>query len=69
MEDGRGVYSVLVGRREGKRPLGRPGLIWEDSIKMNFQEVGWGGMNWSDVTEYRDRWRALVNDAYKCTVF
>jgi hypothetical protein len=52
MGEGRGVYSVLVGKPEGKRPLGGPRRRWEDSIRMDLQEVGCGGM---------DRWRALVN--------
>jgi hypothetical protein len=52
----------LVGRPEGRRPLGRPRHRWEDSIKMDLQEVGWvGGMDWIDMTQDRDRWLALVN--------
>jgi len=58
---GRGVYLVLVGKPEGKRPLGRPRRIWEDNIKMDFQEVGCGGMAWIELAEDRDRWQALVN--------
>jgi hypothetical protein len=50
-----------VGRPEGKRPLERPGHRWELNIKMDFQEVGWGGMGWIDLAEDRDRWQALVN--------
>jgi len=46
---------------EGKRPLGRPRRRWEDNIKMDLQEVGRGGMDWIDLSEDRDRWRALVN--------
>jgi len=53
----RGVYRVLVGIPEGKKPLGRPRLRWEDSNKMDLQE----GMDWIDVAQERDRWRALVN--------
>ena len=52
---------VLVGKPEGKRPLGRPRRIWEDNIKMDFQEVGCGGMAWIELAEDRDRWQALVN--------
>jgi hypothetical protein len=48
-----------VGKPEGKRPLGRPKRRWEDIIKMDLQEVGWGG--WTDPAQDRDRWRALVN--------
>jgi hypothetical protein len=61
MGKGRGVYRVLVGKPEGKRPLGRPRRRWEDNIKMGFQEVECGGMDWIELAEDRDRWRALVN--------
>jgi len=61
MWERRGVYRVLVGKREGKRPLGRPRRRWEDNIKMDLQEVGCGGMDWFEVVQDRDRWRALVN--------
>ena len=54
------VYRVLVGKPEGKRPLGRPRRRWEENIKMDLQEVGCGGMDWIDVAQDRDRWRALV---------
>ena len=57
----RGVYRVLVGKPEGKRPLGRPRRRWEDNIKMGLQEVGCGGMDWIELAQDRDRWRALVN--------
>jgi hypothetical protein len=50
-----------VGKPEGKRPFGRPRLRWEDNIKMDLQEVGCGGMDWIEVAQDRDRWRALVN--------
>ena len=56
----RGVYRVLVGKPEGKRPLGRPWRRWEDNIKMDLQEVGYGGVDWIELTQDRDRWRALV---------
>jgi hypothetical protein len=56
----RGVYRVLVGKSEGKRPLGRPRRRWEDNIKMDLQEVGCGGMDWIRLDQYRDRWRALL---------
>jgi len=55
----RGVYRVLVRRREGRRPLGSPRHRWEDNIKKDLQYVGWGGMDWIDLA--RERWRALVN--------
>jgi len=55
------VYRVFVGKPEGKRPLGRPRRRWEDNMKTDFQEVGCGGMDWIDLVQDRDRWRALVN--------
>jgi len=55
------VYRVLVGKPEGKRPLGRPGCTWENNIKMDLQEVGYGGMNWIEPAQDRGRWWALVN--------
>jgi len=55
------VYRVLVGKSEGKRPLGRPRPRWEDNIKMDLQEVGFRGMDWIKLAQDRDRWRALVN--------
>jgi len=56
-----GVYSVLVGKPEGARPIGRPRHRWEDNIKMDIQEIGCGVTNWIELTQDRDRWRALVN--------
>jgi hypothetical protein len=61
MGEKRGAYRTLVGRREERRPLGRPRRRWEDNIKMDLQEVGWVGMNWLELAQDRDRWRALVN--------
>jgi hypothetical protein len=61
MGKGRGVNRVLVGKPEGKRPLGRPRRRREDNIKMDLQEVGRGGMDWIELAEYRNRWRALVS--------
>ena len=58
--DRRGVYRVLVEKPEGKRPLGRPRRRWEDNVKMDLQEVGFGGVDWIELAEDRDRWRALV---------
>jgi hypothetical protein len=61
MGERRGAYRALVGKREGKRPLGRPRRRWEDNIKMDLREVGWGGMDWINLAHDRDRWRALVS--------
>jgi len=58
--DGRGVYRVLVGKPEDKRRLGRPRRRWENRIKMAVQEVGCEGMDWIDLAQDRNRWRALV---------
>ena len=57
----RGVYRVLVGKPEGKRPLGRHRRRWEDNIKMFLPEAGCGGMDWIELAQDRDRWRTLVN--------
>jgi hypothetical protein len=61
MGEWRGAYRILVGRPEGMRPLGRPRRRWEDNIKIDLQEVGWEGMDWIDMAQDRDRWRAVVN--------
>jgi hypothetical protein len=60
MGEKRGAYRILVERSEGRRPLGRPRGTWEDNIKMDLQEVGWG-MDLIQLAQDRDRWRALVN--------
>jgi hypothetical protein len=57
MVEGRGVYRVLVGKLEGKRPMGRPRRRWEADL----QELGCGGMDWIDLAQGRDRWRAIVH--------
>ena len=61
MEERRSVYRDLVGKLEGKGPLGRRRLRWEDNIKMDLQELGCGGMDWIELAQDRDRWWALVN--------
>jgi len=59
--EGRDVHRVLVGKPEGKRPLGRPRRRWEDNIKMDHQEVGGGCEDWMELFQDRDSWRALVS--------
>jgi hypothetical protein len=61
MREERGVHRVLVGKPEGKWPLGRPRHRWEDNIKMDVQEVGGGRVDWMELAQDRDRWRALVS--------
>jgi len=61
MGEERWVYRVLVGKTEGKRPLGRPRRRWVNNIRMDLQEVGCGYMDWIGLVEDRDRWRALVS--------
>ena len=63
MGERRGVYRVLVGKPEGKRPISRPRRRWENNINMDLQEVGCGGMDWIELAQDRDSWRALVNAA------
>ena len=62
------MYRVLVGTLEGKRPLGRPRRRWENSIKMDFEEVGCGAMEWIELAQNRDRWRELVNEVMNLRV-
>jgi hypothetical protein len=61
MGEGKGVYRVLVGRPEGKRPLGRPRRRWKDNIKMDLRETGTDEVNWIWLAQDRDQWRAFVN--------
>jgi hypothetical protein len=61
MGEGRVVYKPLVGKPEGKRPLGRHRRRWEDNIKADLQEVGCGGMDWIELAQDREKWRELVN--------
>jgi hypothetical protein len=58
----RGVYRVLVGKPEGKRPLGRPRHKWEDNIRMDLQDVGYGGMDWIELAQDRDKWWAFLDE-------
>jgi hypothetical protein len=57
----RNAYRILVGKPEGKRPLGRPRRRWVDNIKMDLREVGWDDRDWIDLAQDRDQWRAHVN--------
>jgi len=59
--EGRGVYRVLVGRPEGKRPLGRPKHRWEDNIKMDLRDIGIDGSNWIHLSQDRVKWQAFVS--------
>jgi hypothetical protein len=61
MGERRGIHRVLVGKPEGKRPLGRPRRRWEDNIRMDLQEVGCGGMDWIELAQNRDIGRVLVD--------
>ena len=61
MEERRGVYRFMVGEPEGKGPVGRPRRRWEDNIKTDLQEVGCGDMDWIELVQHRDRWRAVVD--------
>jgi hypothetical protein len=61
MGEKRNAYRLLVGKSEGKRPLGRPTRRWVDNIMMDLLEIGWGGVDWIGLAQDRDKWRALVN--------
>jgi hypothetical protein len=60
MGEKRNAYRILVGNPEGKRPLGRPRRRCVDNIKMDLREIGWDGVEWTDIAQDRDQWRALV---------
>jgi hypothetical protein len=68
MGEGRNVYRVFVGKPEGKRPLGRSRRRWEDGIKMDLREIGWGGVEWIHLAEDRDLWRAVVSEVINLPV-
>jgi hypothetical protein len=67
MGEKRGAYRILLGRPEVRRPLGKPRRRWEDNIKTDVQEVGWG-MDWIELAQDRDRWRAVVDAVMKLRV-
>jgi hypothetical protein len=62
------TYRILVGKPEGKRPIGRPRRRWEDNIRMDLRDIGWGDMDWIDLAQDRDQWRAVVNTVIKLRV-
>jgi hypothetical protein len=61
MGEERKMYRVLVGKPEGKPPLGRPRCRWEDGIRMDLREIDWGSLEWIQLAQDRGRWRALIN--------
>jgi hypothetical protein len=62
------AYRILVEKPEVKRPLGKPRRRWENNIKLDLREIGWDGMDWIDLTQDRDRWRAIVNTVMNLVV-
>jgi hypothetical protein len=68
MGEKRNMYRLLVGKPEGRRPLGRPRRRWVDNVRMGLLELGWGDMDWIGVVQGRDRWRALMNSVLNLRV-
>jgi hypothetical protein len=68
MGENRNSYRLLMGKPEGKRPLGRPRRRWVDNIRMGLGEVGWGDVDWNCLAKDRNRWRALVNSVLNLRV-
>jgi hypothetical protein len=68
MRQRRNAYRLLVGKPEGRRPLGRPRRRWVDNIRMDLVEVGWGDVDWMGLAQDKDRWRALVNSVLSLRV-
>jgi hypothetical protein len=69
MVEERKVYKVLVGKPEGRRPLGRPRRRWEDGVRMDLREIGLGGVDWIRLSQDRDRWRAVASAVMNLRVF
>jgi hypothetical protein len=68
MTEKRNAYRILVGKPEGKRPLGRPRLGWVDNINMDLREIVWVGIDWINLSQNRDQWRVIVNTVTKLRV-
>jgi hypothetical protein len=68
MGEKKNAYRILVGKPEGKKPLGRPRRRWVDNIIMDLREIGWDGVDWIDMAQDRDQWRALMNKVLKLRV-
>jgi hypothetical protein len=68
MGEDRKVYKVLMGKPEGKRPLGRPRRRWEDGVRMDLREIGLGRVDWIRLAQDRDRWRAVVSEVMNLRV-
>jgi hypothetical protein len=68
MGEKKNAYRLLVGKPEGRRPIGRPRRRWLDNIRMDLVEVGWGVVGWIGLAQYRERWRALVNSVLNLRV-
>jgi hypothetical protein len=66
--EGRGVYGVFVGKPKGKRPLGTPRCRWQGNNNVDLQEIGYEGMDWIELAQDRDRWRALVNEVMSLSI-
>jgi hypothetical protein len=67
-EEKKNTYRIMVGKPEGKKPLGRRRRRWVDNIKMDLREILWDGVNWTDLAQDRDQWRYLVNTAMSLRV-